>query len=110
VQNQEQEPLVLKLSGEMTIRTITDAWRNLQDAFQASDNIIVDLSDIGTTDMSFIQLLLSAQKTAEARNKAFHLSAPVKGDFRQDLERGGFLEPPSGTRTFWLNDTGDSHG
>lgn len=110
MEQQDENTRVVKLTGEMTVRTIAEAWQNLREALQDSDKITVDVSEISAVDMSFIQLLLSARRSAAQQHKEFRLATPVEGDIRDTLSRGGFLEPPAGGRAFWLQETEDTHG
>ncbi len=44
-----------------------------------SSTIAVDCADAAEVDVSFIQLLLAARRTAQARGKCLALSAPASG-------------------------------
>jgi|WetSurMetagenome_2_1015567.scaffolds.fasta_scaffold452803_2 hypothetical protein len=98
----------LSFSGEMTIRTIEIAYRSLSDKLQSGDGIIIDVTDVGDADLTFIQLIESARRTAAAQTKTLALAAPASGGLRSLLERGGFLPKSNGeAAAFWLHNGGD---
>lgn len=66
---------VLRMKGEMTVyeaASLRDAFLESLDAF---DGVIVDLRAVTEIDVPGLQLIVSAQKTAEKRNKAFSVGA-----------------------------------
>jgi ABC-type transporter Mla MlaB component len=98
----------LSFSGEMTIRTIEIAHRTLCDKLQSCDGILLDVTDVGDADLTFIQLIESARRTAAAQAKTLALTAPASGNMRTLLERGGFLPANDGeAAAFWLHNGGD---
>jgi ABC-type transporter Mla MlaB component len=98
----------LSFSGEMTIRTIEAAHRSLCDKLQSSDGIIIDVTEVGDADLTFIQLIESARRTAAAQAKTLALTAPASGGLRSLLDRGGFLPKGDGeAAAFWLHNGGD---
>jgi hypothetical protein len=53
--------------------------------------------------LTFIQLILSATRTASERGLSLTLSAPAPEPVMQLLERGGFVgAAPDPRRDFWL--------
>jgi anti-anti-sigma regulatory factor len=97
------EPQVLNFSGAMTLRAIADPHAALVQALTAGTDVTLDLSDVEEVDLSFIQLILSATRTAAERGLSVTLSAPAPEPVMQTLERGGFLgAAPDPRRDFWL--------
>jgi ABC-type transporter Mla MlaB component len=89
--------VVIGFSGAATIRQADDIAERLRQALASSDRLEVDCSGVTEADVSFIQLLLSARKSAEASNKALTLSAPASGPLLEVLTICGAHEG-----TFWL--------
>lgn len=54
-------------------------------ALQTNHHVLVDLSDATGADLSFIQLLISAKRTASALGKLFTISAPEEGVVMQKI-------------------------
>lgn len=66
----------------------------------------IDASGVTEADLSVLQLLLSARKSALKAGKTLTLSAPADGALRDALVLGGFLGTAgqSGPEAdFWLN-------
>lgn len=72
-------------AGRCSIVSIEDNHRQLLDAVHAGESITVDLSEVESADVSFLQLLVSARHMAAAQNKSFtlrNLPAPIAAAFR----------------------------
>lgn len=69
------EPFSLKLSGELSLRGIDTLKAQISAALASHDAVAIDTSAIEGVDASAVQLLLSAQKTANAEGKAMTLAA-----------------------------------
>ncbi len=64
----------------------------------------IDLAEVATADLSFVQLLESGRVSARTREGRFALAAPAAGAVRQVLERGGFLGADDAERVaFWTH-------
>jgi ABC-type transporter Mla MlaB component len=94
----------IELSGVRTVRTAEQSHSVLLEALRLDSPINLDCSQVTETDVSFVQLLLSARKTAMEYGKSLALAHPAGGALLSVLERGGFLRPdsPAGDRLFWL--------
>jgi len=87
----------------MHLRSITDPHAALVQAFSAGSDVILDLSEVEEADLSFVQLIISAQRTAVEKGLSLTLSAPAPEPVMQILERGGFLvSAQDASRDFWL--------
>jgi hypothetical protein len=60
---------------------------------QVAENAVIDLT--------FVQLIESARRTARETGAAFALATPAAGQLRETLERGGFLASAD-DQEFWL--------
>jgi ABC-type transporter Mla MlaB component len=97
----------LSFSGEMTIQTIEAAYRSLSEKFRSDDSVVIDVSEVGDADLTFVQLIEAARRTAAAQSKTLALAAPASGALLAVLERGGFLPEGDGkAATFWLHNGG----
>jgi ABC-type transporter Mla MlaB component len=105
----ENHCATVAFSGEMTVRTINDAYRRLCEELQNNNAIVIDAGEVSDVDLSFVQLLESARRTAAHEGKHCALASPASGGLRTMLERGGFFnQPGSETRGFWLQESGDN--
>ncbi len=96
----ERSP-ILKLSGQIDVRSIDEAFGKIKRAFGPGD-LEVDLSGVTDVDLTFVQLLESARRSAAESGTALRLSAPASGFVLELLQRGGFLSDPPDERTlFW---------
>jgi hypothetical protein len=96
----------IEFVGEQTIRTIVDAHRRLVEGMAASSAVEANIEAGAAVDLTFVQLIESARRTARDAGAAFRLAAPAAGALRETLERGGFLAAPV-DREFWLMQTED---
>jgi hypothetical protein len=92
------------LDGVRTVRTAEQSHSLLLETFRSASSITVDCSKIAEADLSLVQLLLSARKSAAAAGKKLTLSHAAEGALGSVLARGGFLteDSPAGERAFWL--------
>lgn len=92
----------IEFVGELTIKTVAVAHQRLVDAFgDASGALTADVADDAAVDLTFVQLVESARRTAREADLAFSLARPAAGQLRETLERGGFLAAPD-DQQFWL--------
>lgn len=92
---------MVEFAGELTLRTIADAHARLQDAFEANPDVTARIDADATVDLSFVQLIESARRTARDAGGDFVLAAPAEQGLLETLRRGGFIQTDS-QRAFWL--------
>jgi hypothetical protein len=93
--------------GELTIKAIAAAHQRLVDAFgEASGPVTADVADDASVDLTFVQLVESARRTAREAGLTFSLLRPAAGQLRETLERGGFLATAD-DQEFWLMQSED---
>ena len=92
--------LVLDFSGSQTVREAEQVAATLREALTATSEIVIDCSRIEEVDLSFIQLVLAARKSADRDNKHLHLLTPAQGPLLKALDLAGVL--PSGPHHFWF--------
>lgn len=98
----------VEFHGEQTLRIVTDAAQRLIGAFNSHDVIVINCDNITSVDLSFIQVLLSARKTARVQNKRVFLKNRASGPLFACLQSAGLLHAAidgGGTADlqFWMN-------
>lgn len=66
---------VVRLDGELTIQDAAALRDTLLKGFEEADGIRVNVEEVETIDLSCLQILCSAHRTALALNKSFVLEA-----------------------------------
>ena len=101
----------LRLEGDLTIERTTKLLEVLRHALAVSDRIVVEFGEVSTVDLSFLQLLCSAHRTAVAKGKQFFFAGD-RPDFLSDAaEQAGFIRKrkcqmnPEGQDCLWLRGT-----
>jgi len=90
----------LPLDGPLTVRTIKTVHDTLLKALAGNHAVQVDCTAADSVDLSFIQLLLAARRSAHEAGKQLTLAAPASGALLAALEQGGFL-PHARPDPFW---------
>jgi ABC-type transporter Mla MlaB component len=95
----------LRFAGVQTVSTIEQAAAVLRQALAQAATVVVDCADLQEADLTFLQLLLSAQRSAVAAGKRFSMAAPASGVLAQALIDAG-LRNSEGTEVkghdgFW---------
>lgn len=98
--------LTVELTGELTIRTVGDAHARLCEALLAGSPVLAHIAPDANVDLTFVQLIESARRSATEADVAFALAAPAAGALLEVLNRGGFVET-AGQRAFWLEHSGE---
>lgn len=79
------------LDGAQTLRNIHEAHDLLRATLADHPTVEVDCEAVTEFDLSFVQLLLSAKRSADKTGRSFGLTSPATGQLRAVLERAGFL-------------------
>jgi anti-anti-sigma regulatory factor len=79
--DETQKILNLALDGELVIGNINEIKTLLTEAFAKSDSLVVDHNDAREFDYSYLQLLVSAIKTASLTGKSFKIKDSTQQDF-----------------------------
>lgn len=100
----------LQLTGEMTLRQASALHEQLRGATAAHDRVDIDCAGVSEIDISAVQLLVAASKSAVAAGKSVSVRFPEGGTLDTVLRRAGFLSPsgqPSAPEYgAWLNAIG----
>jgi ABC-type transporter Mla MlaB component len=91
----------IEFVGELTIRTIAPLRERLIESLSGSAAVQAQVAADATVDLSFVQLIESARRTAREAGGEFALAQPAAGQLHETLQRGGFLAAAD-DRKFWL--------
>lgn len=94
------------LDGAQTVRTIQAAHQRLVAAMAEHQSIEIHCDAVTELDLSLIQLVLAAKRSADKAGKSLTLAVPATGNLHTALDRAGFLAAAvgeSGGEAFWLN-------
>lgn len=93
----------VRFSDNVTISNISEAHDILRSAFEGGNSITIDIDGLAGADLTFVQLIESARRTAADCGRSIQLRQPAQGAVLQILQRGGFLDPDDRERAdFWL--------
>lgn len=82
-------------AGRQALAEVEQARDHLMAALSMPgvQSVVVECTSVSEMDVSFLQVLLSAQKTGKARGIAVSLSAPATGPLADTLARAGLVRP-----------------
>jgi anti-anti-sigma regulatory factor len=107
----EQNARIVEVAGESGLRNAREIAALLTQALGSHSTIIVDTRTATSLDVTIVQLLVAARKSALAAGKSLRLWAPAAGALREVLTRTGFVSadgrPLTPEGTFWT-DTGQN--
>jgi len=86
---------MVRFDGSLTLPRAEAIRSTLAAALDDGAPIAIDCGGATDVDVSFIQLLLAARRSAAQRGASLALAAPAAGVLRTALERGGFLTATS---------------
>ncbi len=89
-------PYTLVFTGSLTVSQSEAVQASMLEALSQHPCVEIDCSDAEEIDVSFLQILISASKTALAWNKTFSLSVPPGGLLSEAIDRCGFPVPAPG--------------
>lgn len=90
----------LALHGDLTIRSIAKAHKKIAAAFVGTSDLCIDFSGAKETDLTLIQLIHSARRSAQLHGKSICLAQPLPEALISELTRGGFLDTDD---NFWTS-------
>jgi ABC-type transporter Mla MlaB component len=98
---------IFTLAGSVGVRDVARLAPELQQALSGAGPLAIDCTDLAEIDLSIVQLLVAAHKTAAATGKPLRLIAPTGGPLAALLRQAGFLTPDNRPLTpegqFWIN-------
>lgn len=83
----------VNLAGELTLRMVGEVQEQLRQAVADNQVVGIDGTEITEIDISVVQVLIAAFKSAAAADKRLSVSFSAGGALDQALKRAGFLAP-----------------
>ena len=83
------------LKGPLTVPYADSIHASLLEALGTAEAVTIDLSAATGIDVSFLQILIAANKTATRNNKLLKVAAPGSGMLEKEAARCGLPEPIS---------------
>lgn len=94
--------LRLPLAGSFGLKDAKDVCESLRKALSTSGLVEIDVTGLAGHDISLIQLLIAARKSAERRGITLALMTAPDGALQVTLARAGLLDPDGDTDDpFW---------
>jgi multidrug resistance efflux pump len=91
----------------LTVREADQIQSRLLQAVREQEEVVVDCSGATEVDLSFVQLVLAARKSATAAGKKLSVIAPASGLLANVLWRAGIIAEAGGPlpaeQSFWSN-------
>lgn len=81
----------ISLGGDLTIRSAEAIRVELLRRLGRSPRVVVDCSAAGDVDLSFIQQIIAARRSAERDGGSLSLAHPIPDPLHSVLSRGGLL-------------------
>lgn len=84
------EMLTLQWSGDLTIRRIAELKAQVEQALTAAKNISIEIAADAESDMTLLQLLCAAHRTAARQEKTLQLRGEIPEKFKMVMNLAGF--------------------
>jgi anti-anti-sigma regulatory factor len=85
-----REAAVLKMGGRLTVERVSEMKGKVLKALAKRKDVVLELKKLSEVDLSFIQLLFAAQRSAERRGRRLKLGGPVPDIFTKAVDDTGF--------------------
>lgn len=82
----------IEFSGALGLRDVHAVRDTLLEALGGQAAVEIDAGELTEIDVSIVQVLIAAQKTARARGTRFHVIASPEGPLRAVMFRAGLLQ------------------
>lgn len=93
------------LSGELNVRSAAETQSTLLASLRANRSVQLDCTQVSDVDLTFVQLLLAARKSASASGVQISLTYTDDGPLDRALQRAGlgaaFAKATETDRAFW---------
>jgi ABC-type transporter Mla MlaB component len=97
----------LKFSGPLTVRVAKQIRARVIDALRQFPHLTIDCSGASEVDLSFIQLMLAARRSASAASKTISFAQSADGALLEALQQAGLVaaadRQPVADQTFWFS-------
>ena len=82
--------ITLQWSGDLTVRRIAELKAQVQQALAAATHLSIEIAADAECDMTVLQLLCAAHRTANRQGKTLQLCGEFSGQFQMVLNLAGF--------------------
>lgn len=96
-----RRPVVVELSGDLTIRGARDARERVLSKMAEKTAVTISVSEESSVDLTLVQLIEAARRELRDAGGQLTFATPAPQPLLDVLTRGGFLEAAEG-RQFWL--------
>jgi hypothetical protein len=93
---------VVTLAGAHTVRQAAQIHADMLAVLSGPGDILLDAAGMTEADLSVVQIIISAQRSAASSGRRLELAAPPAGALREALERGGFADPGAADPARWV--------
>jgi ABC-type transporter Mla MlaB component len=89
-----QEEAVLIMKGNLTVERAVELKGMLLDALKCSASVIIHFKENSKIDVSFLQLVCAAYRSALSSGKHLKLLQPIPDTLLQEIRSGGYAHHP----------------
>jgi hypothetical protein len=93
------ETELLCLDGDCGLRKSAELVAEMQKKLATGGDVVVDATAATAADISTVQILVSAHKSALAAGKKLRVHVPLRGALGEVLVKGGFVAADGGALT-----------
>jgi ABC-type transporter Mla MlaB component len=80
----------LVLKGDLILDRAAALKAEMQASLESAEQLQINLTETSAVDLSFLQLLCSAHRSAVQSNKSLRLTGQIPEDFYRKLQESGF--------------------
>ena len=80
----------LKLTGDLTIESAVKIKAALKKALAKKKDVVVEMEEVGSVDLSFLQTLSAAHKSAQKKGIGFGVGSKLPEPFTRAASEAGF--------------------
>ncbi len=80
----------LVLKGELTLENIRPLYEDMKDILEKANHLVVDVSEASDADLSFLQLLCSAHRTAMKTGKTLAFAEIIPDIVKKAMADNGY--------------------
>lgn len=89
VREAETSTTVIRLSGNLRIDQVAPYQQQLREALTADNRVELVLEEVEQVDLSFVQLVIAARKSAQRLGKSFQVTAELPDEVTVLLKHAG---------------------
>lgn len=86
----EGQMVTLHWSGDLTVRRIAEIKTQVQKTLAAATDVSIEIGAEAECDMTVLQLLCAAHRTASRQGKTLRLCGEIPVQFKMIMDLGGF--------------------